>query len=108
MTSVRSRRAEETYRKLAAEFIERESDNTSLITVTSALFDGRARRCVIRVTVLPDSEQEKAIAFLNRRQGDFADFARSRVRSGAVPMFSFTLDLGEKNRQKIDALSQSS
>jgi ribosome-binding factor A len=45
--------------------------------------------------------------FLSRKNLAFKKFVREKSRIGRVPILSFALDMGEKNRQKIDFLLSS-
>lgn len=91
--------------KLAAQFIERESNRTSLITVTGCKLSPDTKYATILFTVLPDNQERAAQDFLNRSRNDFNEFIHEHSRIGRVPQVNFELDLGEKNRQKIDLLS---
>lgn len=93
--------------KLSAEFIRTVAGPSSLITITGVHFEDRANRAKIMISVLPDSEQDKALAFLNRKKGELAEHVRNNIRMRSVPLFSFALDVGEKNRQRIDELGNS-
>lgn len=94
-------------RRLAASFLTRESDGRSLITVTHVELLPSGRRAVILISVLPEQEELRAIAFARRRRNDLTHYIREHVRTGHLPELDFALDLGEKHRQKIDALVRS-
>lgn len=96
----------ELIRELAAEFFQRESNGQSLITVTSVETYARASRAKILVTVLPESEQDKAIGFIHRQLSDFREFVMERSRIQRVPYFDIALDVGEKNRQRLDEITK--
>lgn len=102
----RDEKIESALAKLAAEFIRLEAGPTSLITVTAVHFEDRANRAKIFVTVLPDKAEDGALKFLNRRLSDLREYVKERIRMRAVPMFSFAIDSGEKNRQRIDELAK--
>lgn len=91
--------------QLAAEFIERESNRKSLITVTGCKMSPDTKYATILFTVLPDDQEKAASDFLDRARNDFKKFAQEHSRIGRLPQVNFQLDLGEKNRQKIDLLS---
>lgn len=99
---------EERYREiliaLAAQYINVESNRTSMITVTGVEFQSRGRKAVVLVTVLPLEEEQRAIEFLNRKRNDFWRFVERESAVERIPSFSFAIDTGEKNRQRIDSL----
>jgi ribosome-binding factor A len=106
--SYRKQRLPELLQHLAAEFLERESNHTSLITVTRAELSQDSKRVQIFFTVLPDDKEEQALEFANRRKKDFAEFVDKHGRVGRMPEIKFSIDIGEKNRQRIDELSSES
>jgi ribosome-binding factor A len=105
MSSHRKEKLPELIMHLAAEFIARESNRTSLITVTHATVSRDQKNVKVLFTVLPEKEEEVVLEFLNRRKKDFFEFIDEHARIGRMPHIEFAVDLGEKNRQKIDFLS---
>lgn len=91
-------------KELSAEFLSRIDSHTSLITVTSANASPDLRRATIFITVLPDSKEEAALAFVRRQLGDLREYVKKHLPIKNIPFISAELDLGEKNRQKIDEL----
>ncbi len=102
----RGEKIEAALTRLAAEFILREASPASLITVTNIIFEERANRATIFVSVLPDAEAERALAFLNRKRSELQLYMQDHIRMRAIPFLLFALDKGEKNRQLIDELSK--
>lgn len=100
----RDEKVESAIMRLSAEFIRREAGPASLITVTGVHFEDRANRAKIMITVLPNEAEKRALEFLNRQRGELADFIRDNIRMRSVPLLSFAIDLGERNRQRIDEL----
>ncbi len=92
-------------KELAAQFLQRESNRTSLITVTSIDLHSRSNIANIFVTVLPADKEKAALDFLKRMRGPFRDYVKDNARLRAIPTFDFEIDKGEKNRQKIDELT---
>lgn len=94
-------------KELAAKFLERESNRTSLITVTNAQLSNDKKKVTIFVTVFPDTNQENAVIdFANRKKREFYDFIKSNSRISRLPSILFAIDEGEKARQRIDDLSR--
>ena len=90
---------------LAGDFIQRESNGTSLITVTDISISDNGKQAVIFFTVLPLDKEKAAYDFLKRSRADFRVFFMERAHMGRIPFFDFEIDGGEKNRQKIDEIS---
>lgn len=86
----------------AARFLELESNRTSLITVTNVHLSKDFRSAIIFFTVLPEDQEEVAVAFIKRQQKHFKDYMRKHSSIGRVPSCDFRLDTGEKNRQYVD------
>lgn len=91
--------------KAAANFIARESNRTSLITVIGVSLSEHGRECVVCVTVLPPEKESTALEFLKRKRSLFRKFLAEEVRGWTLPRVDFAVDLGEKNRQRIETLS---
>jgi len=99
-------RKETLLRECAADYISKESNRTSLITVTGARFLSEGNRAEVMVTVLPDNQQAAALDFLNRHKEGFRDYLKKHAAFKRLPFVSFALDIGEKHRQRIDELSE--
>jgi ribosome-binding factor A len=96
----------EALREAAALFLSREANRNSLITVTRAMLSEDRKRGTIFITVLPDDAEEAAVAFANRNRGEFGKFFETQVRGMRIPQVEFVIDRGEKNRQRLDELSE--
>lgn len=90
---------------LAAEFIAREANRDVLITPTRGEVSPNGKEITIFLSIFPTDGEERALAFLNRRVTDFKDFVRTQAKIRMVPHVTFSLDIGEKNRQRIDEIS---
>jgi len=103
--SIRDERLNEALRDAAAEFLVREASPQSLITVTRAEVQEGGKSGVIYMSVLPESQEMAAVAFANRHRSEFGRFFETRVRGARMPHVEFVVDLGEKNRRRLDELS---
>jgi ribosome-binding factor A len=106
MNENRHDRLEEAVREVAAEFLSREANRNALITVTRAMLSEDMKRCVIYITVLPDSAEQAAVNFANRNRTELRDFYKKRVKGALPPDVLFEIDMGEKNRLRLDELSK--
>ncbi|MEK7642073.1 MAG: hypothetical protein AAB365_03760 [Patescibacteria group bacterium] len=96
----------EVLRELAAEFFSRESNRQSLITITDVDVYARGSRARILMTVLPVDKEEAAVDFAHRQLTDFKRYVMDKSRIGHVPFFEVAIDVGEKNRQKMDEIGK--
>lgn len=101
----RHERMQEALREVAAEFLVREAGRQSLITVTRAELSDDNKRGIIYITVLPDSAEEHAVNFANRNRTELSTFYKTRIKGSMPPHIEFVIDRGEKNRQRLDELS---
>ncbi|MEK7063523.1 MAG: ribosome-binding factor A [Patescibacteria group bacterium] len=76
----------------AAEFINRESNRRSLITVTKVQLGERGMRGIIFVSIFPDSAAAPALEFLNRVREDFRDHVKKTIKMRMIPYFTFQQD----------------
>ncbi|MDB5224939.1 MAG: Ribosome-binding factor [Candidatus Adlerbacteria bacterium] len=96
---------QEAIRNAAADFLAREAGPQALITVTRAQMSSDGKSVNIMMTVLPDTAEEHAVSFANRHRADFTLFMREKVRGIRPPNIEFMIDMGEKNRQRLDDIS---
>ena len=101
----RDEKLRELIREVSAEFLQRESNYTSLITVTDVSVSDRGNRATIFFTVLPVDKEKGALGLLKRKRAEFREYFAKKARMRALPFFDFEIDAGEKNRQKIDEIS---
>lgn len=91
-------------KELAAEFLGKENNKTSLITVTTADCSPDLKKATIYITVLPTDKERVALEFVKRKRAEMRDFLKQNMQTKNIPFIDFAIDLGEKNRQKIDEL----
>ncbi|OGI85934.1 hypothetical protein A3A01_00840 [Candidatus Nomurabacteria bacterium RIFCSPLOWO2_01_FULL_39_17] len=91
-------------KELGAQFLGRENNRTSLITVTRAIVSPDLKRATLFITVLPDDKEHDALEFAKRKRGEFREFLKKNMQIKVIPFVDIAIDLGEKNRQKIDEL----
>ncbi len=102
--SVREDKIKDIVRVLAAEYMLRESNRTSLLTVTDVQLTKNGTLATIYFTVLPESMEPGALDFAKRKRSEFREFVQEKSRIGRMPFFDFEIDKGEKNRQRIDEI----
>lgn len=90
--------------KFAAEYFLTESNQESLITITKAEILDRGKRATVFFTALPQEKEPAALEFAKRHRSDFRQYVTAKKSFGFTPKIDFAIDLGEHNRQKIDAL----
>jgi ribosome-binding factor A len=100
----RNKKVANQIKELAAQYLGRENNKTSLITVTSATCSPDLKRATIFITVFPDSKEKDAFHFIERNLGDLREFLKKNMPIKIIPFLGVEIDLGEKNRQKIDEL----
>jgi len=102
----RTERLSEQLQHLAATFLQRESNGTSLITVTRCELSENQKYATIFISVFPTDNEKAAEEFVRRKRTEFVEYVRTNSKIGRLPSLSFQIDLGEKNRQRLDELSQ--
>jgi ribosome-binding factor A len=90
----------------AANYLARESNKASLITVTRAEFTDDLKNVTVFITVLPTEQEKPALAFAKRSRSDFREYLKTKSALGRIPTVDFEIDFGEKNRQRIDDLTR--
>lgn len=79
-------------KKLASEFINRESNRRSMITVTNVTYDRRSRRTNIFVSVYPEKDTRAAVEFLNRQRDEFRAYLKQHSTLSGLPRTIFLAD----------------
>ncbi len=103
--SLKEQKVEEILRHLAADFLQRESNRQSLITVTRVIISDKLREATVLITVLPEDKEQDALKFVRRQRNEFRESLKGKTRLQKLPRIDFDIDFGEKNRQRIDQLS---
>jgi ribosome-binding factor A len=91
-------------KELTAEFLGRENNKTSLITVTNATCSPDLKRATVFITVLPTEKERLALEFAKRQRGELREFLKKHMTTKTIPFIEIEIDLGEKHRQRIDEL----
>tara|TARA_B100000508_G_scaffold60333_1_gene47257 strand:+ start:302949 stop:303272 length:324 start_codon:yes stop_codon:yes gene_type:complete len=102
----RQEKVREELLKIAGEFISREANRNNLITATDASISPDLKQATVFISVFPNDNEQGALAFLKRHRNDFRTFLKQRISFKVLPFVDFKIDEGEKNRQRIDELSQ--
>lgn len=106
MRELKREKLGEVLHRLAAQFAREESTDASLLTITRVVVSQSGKEAKIFFTTLPDSQQETALKFLERKTPEFKSFIKKNSRIGIIPRIDFKIDFGERNRQRLDELSQ--
>jgi ribosome-binding factor A len=105
--SQRQQQVSEQIAHLAADFLGKESNRQSLITVTRADISPDLKMATVYVSVLPDNQEEQALDFVKRKRSDFRAFVKKNTKLRVLPFLDFAIDYGEKHRQHLDDISRS-
>jgi len=91
-------------KELSASFLGRESNKTSLVSVTDANVSPDLKKATIFITVLPESKEHDALSFAKRKRPELRTFLKQNMSIKNIPFIDIMIDKGEKNRQRIDEL----
>ena len=103
----RKEKIKEILRDLGAKFLAQNGNGSSLLTVTNVELTSNEKNATILFTVFPTDFEKTAVEFAKRKRSEFKQFVKENSNLGRIPLLDFSLDLGEKNRQKIDELLNS-
>ncbi len=116
----REEKIKEILRDLGARFLSINGNKSSLMTVTNVELTKDEKNATIFFTVFPrlptiealgnggqaENFEKTALEFAKRKRSEFKEFVKENSKLGRIPQLDFEIDLGEKNRQKIDSLLQ--
>jgi ribosome-binding factor A len=91
--------------ELASRFFSKESNRASLLTITSAEVSRDLKNATIFITVYPENKEKEALNFAKRQRTHLRDYIKSELRVKITPFLEIEIDLGEKNRQRVEELS---
>lgn len=106
MKELKRNKTQEILKRLAAEFIRNEATGASLLTVTRVEISPTGKEAKIFFTTLPESQEDTALKFLERKRPEFKDYLMDHSRLGIIPRIDFKIDYGERNRQRLDEITQ--
>lgn len=104
MDTVKNEKIKAIIKETAAQFFELESNRTSLLTVTRVEIIDRGRKAIIYITVFPDDKEADALDFAKRKRTELREFLINKTKLPLVPFVDVLIDIGEKNRQRLDLL----
>lgn len=91
---------------LAGDFLAREAGPQSLITVTRADLSSDMKNIMLFISVFPETAEKTALDFCKRERSNLRQYVIDKSALHFPPTIDFQLDLGEKNRQRIDELTR--
>lgn len=102
----KERKIEELIRQLAAQFLQRESNGLSLVTVTAVTLSDKITKATVLLSVFPKDQEKQALDFARRKRTEFREYVKTRSKMRNLPAIDFAIDLGEKNRQRIEEIDR--
>lgn len=91
---------------MAAQFTQKNSSLGSLITIIRVELSPTGKEGKIFFTTLPENQENTVLKFLIRKTPEFRKYVGDKSRIGIVPHIDFKIDYGERNRQRLDELSE--
>lgn len=90
--------------KVLAEFLREELGVSPLVSVTRVEVRRGLKSARAFITVFPEKEGVAVLAQLEKRHGALMRYLAAHTRMKYIPSVSFEIDIGEKNRQRIEEL----
>ena len=106
MSFTRKERVLSTLKKVLADFLREEGGSSLLITVTDLSISRDLKYSTVYISIFPESMEAETLMNLEKRKKEMRNFVKIHTRLKTLPFFDLKIDEKEKNRQKIDALSQ--
>ena len=104
--NIKDKKISDMLQKIAGEFIQRNSNMTSLITVTRVDVGDRGGKATLYVTVFPEDKEKGALDMLKRKRTEFRDAVKSGLRVSRIPFCDFELDRAAKLLRTIEELPE--
>ena len=103
---IKDQKVGDALKQAAGEFIQRNSNMTSLITVSRVELADRGGRATIFVTVFPEDKEKGALDMLKRKRSEFKEAVKNGLRIGRIPFCDFELDAAAKLLRTIEELPE--
>lgn len=102
----RHHRVQSLLRELVAEFIVSEANPNPLITVTHVDISPDYHNATVFFTTIPENREQDALIFMKRIGRQVRSYVKKKSNLKIIPNFEFSIDGGERHRQRIDDLSK--
>ena len=106
MTEFRGEKINDAITRIVAEFFQRESNGTSIITVTRVDVTHDLKKASVYITVMPTEMEEGALDFAKRNRPNIKEAIKNKLKVFRIPFVEVEIDKGEKLRQRIEEISQ--
>lgn len=107
MSLSRDHKIEEQIKEIVAQYIERLSNKSALLTITAVNLQERGHKAIIYFTVLPESGEESALNFLKRHRAELRNAIKNKLSIRTIPFLDVEIDRGQKALQTIENLLKS-
>jgi ribosome-binding factor A len=91
---------------LSATFFARESNKSSLLTVTHAFVTEDMKSCTVYISVFPEKEEVQALHFAKRMRKELQEYLREKMRRQYIPFIDIHLDKGQKILNRMTELGK--
>lgn len=92
---------------LAGDFYARNGLVTGVLTtVTRVDLSEDCNQATILLSVLPEGQEEEVLRAAKRSRSDLRDYLKEHGKFHPIPTVDVMIDIGEKNRQRVDELTR--
>ncbi len=91
-------------KKCASEFLTDQTRPGVLTTVTNIALSKDLKQGTIFFTVFPEADEKEALHSIEKKTHEFYGYLKAHIKIKHIPLFVFSIDKGEKNRQRIEEL----
>ncbi|HEY4520171.1 MAG TPA: ribosome-binding factor A [Candidatus Paceibacterota bacterium] len=106
----RQEKIKEAITHAAGEYFTREAPlgykGRALVTVTRTMISPDSKKALVFLSIFPDNDEEQVLISLKRQRSAFRAYIAEQTAVRPIPTIDFTIDAGEKNRQRIDELTR--
>lgn len=90
--------------ELAAKYLQSEASRASLISITKTEISSDMKHVTFFISVFPSTEESRALDFARRKRTQVREYIDKNAKVPRLPIVDFELDIGEKNRKRVDEL----
>jgi len=94
------------FKKLIAQFLQIHPGVNTLTTVTDFTISKDSHNATAFISVYPESKERETLNRIRKQKHDLWKYLAGKIKIKRIPSIEFKIDAGEKNRQRIEKLTE--
>ena len=104
--SERTEKVSNYLKELVATFLAGEANRNYLVSVTSCDISSDLKNSTVMLSVLPENKEGEVLELMKEKKNALNKYLMDKLHIKYIPRITFLIDLGEKNRLRVEELTQ--